>query len=119
MLEVTAVESCAEGLLIDADEETVEAARICVDRLREAVALGQTDLIKGKPPSHTQRRTLEALLIFFDRWSGAQVQAWSGLAAVDEEAAPLRRQLAEMQSLSSSSSSSQKKKKNLKKTNKQ
>ena len=81
-----AIQSCSHGLLADAERESAAAALQAAAKLRIA-------LEEDTSQTQLQRHALEALLDFFDRWSGAQVQAWSGLATVDEEATDLRAQI--------------------------
>ena len=85
-----AVQSCAHGLLIDGSAEAIEAGESLLETLRTVLADGKKAMAAGRSPSTLNRETLDALLSFFDRWSGAHVQGWSGLAKVDEEAAELR-----------------------------
>ena len=89
-----AVQSCAHGLLEDAESETLGAGRAFVDSLQTALQDARRALTDdARTMTQLDRDTLNALLVFFDRWSGAQVESWSGLAGVDEEATDLRAQL--------------------------
>ena len=70
--------------------QTIEASEECAGRLKQALREGKKALKEGRSAAALNRETLDSLLSFFGRWSNAEIQGWTGLAKVEEEAEDLR-----------------------------